>query len=64
VTDRRVERLQQRVAGLEAELAASRALHLRVAELTDVVTELLLPAGASDERLTAGALQRYRGESL
>jgi hypothetical protein len=62
--DRRTEELRARVAELEAEVARSRALHLRVAELTDVVTELLLPPRATDGRLTAKALNAYRQESL
>ncbi|MCY7395478.1 MAG: hypothetical protein LH468_04855 [Nocardioides sp.] len=64
VTDRRVERLQERVAELEAQVAEDRTLHLRVAELSDVVTELLLPATLARGRVTAAALRRYRGESL
>jgi hypothetical protein len=64
VTDRRVARLQERVAELEGQVAEGRALHLRVAELTDVVTELLVPEQHSQKRITAAALRRYRGESL
>lgn len=64
VTDRRVERLQARIEELESQVAAGRALHLRVAELTDVVTELLVPAQVADQRITVAALQHYRGESL
>ncbi|HSV38277.1 MAG TPA: DUF6752 domain-containing protein [Nocardioidaceae bacterium] len=56
------ERLEERVKALEAELFAQRALQLRVAELTDLVTELLLPAG--DAEVSEAALARYRGESL
>lgn len=62
--DARAEDLRARVVELEAEVARSRALHLRVAELTDVVTELLLPARTSDGRVTAKALNTYRQESL
>ena len=60
----RAEDLRARVAELEEQVAASRALHLRVAELSDVVTELLLPPLASDSRVTARALAAYRNESL
>ena len=68
VTAPRVERqsaeLRARVAELEAEVARSRALHLRVAELTDVVTELLLLPADTDRRVTAKALNAYRKDSL
>jgi len=56
------ERIDERVAALETELHAQRALQLRVAELTDLVTELLLPAGAAE--VSADALTAYREESL
>ncbi len=62
--DRRAEELRARIADLEAQVASSRALHLRVAELSDVVTELLLPAAAANGRITAKALNEYRNESL
>jgi hypothetical protein len=62
--DRRVERLERRIAELEAQVEASRALHLRVATLTDVVTELLLPAAQQDEEITMQALRDYRQRSL
>jgi hypothetical protein len=52
--------LERRLDALEAQLQDQRALQLRVAELTDVVTELLLPDGDPDlERI-----ERYREESL
>lgn len=62
--DARAEDLRARVAELEAEVARSRALHLRVAELTDVVTELLMPPRSTDGRVVAKALNTYRSESL
>lgn len=62
--DRRTDELRARIAELEAQVAQSRSLHLRVAELTDIVTELLLPPRASDGRVTAKALNTYRNESL
>lgn len=64
VRDRRVARLEKRIAELEAEVEASRALHLRVATLADVVAELLLPAAQQDEDLTMQALRSYRDRSL
>ena len=60
----RTEDLRARVAELEAQVARSRSLHLRVAELSDVVTELLLPPRSTDGRVATKALNRYREESL
>ena len=62
--DRRVERLESRIAELEAAVEKSRALHLRVATLSDVVTELLLPAARQDGKVTKRALREYRQRSL
>ena len=64
VRDRRVARLERRIAELEAQVEASRALHLRVATLSDVVAQLLLPAAQQDEDLTMQALRTYRDRSL
>ena len=64
VRDRRVARLEKRIAELEARVEESRALHLRVATLSDVVTQLLLPAAQQDEELTMQALRTYRDRSL
>lgn len=64
VRDRRVARLEQRVVELEAQVEAARALHLRVATLSDVVAELLLPAAQQDEEITMQALRTYRDRSL
>ena len=62
--DRRHDQLRARIAELEAEAAAARSLHLRVAELTDVVTELLMPPGESSKAVTGRALTRYRKGAL
>lgn len=56
---RRLAGLEARVAELEAELQECRQVNLRVAELTDVLTELLLPAVQRDEARLAEALERY-----
>ncbi|MCW2735476.1 DUF6752 domain-containing protein [Nocardioides sp.] len=64
VRDRRVARLEKRIAELEAQVEQSRALHLRVATLSDVVAQLLLPAAQQDEDLTMAALRSYRDRSL
>ncbi len=62
--DRRIAGLEKRIAELEAQVEASRALHLRVATLNDVVTQLLLPAAQQDEDLTMQAIRSYRDRSL
>jgi hypothetical protein len=63
-TNRRAEHLHQRIAELEQEVQRSRQLHLRVAVLQDVVSELLLPPELEDATVTEQALRRYRRESL
>lgn len=52
--------LVKRVAELEAEVQECRALNLRLAEICDVVMELLLPAADRDEAAVAAILERYR----
>ena len=49
-------RLQQ----LEAELQENRRLNRRLAELTDLVTELLVPLARHDDAATEEVLERYR----
>ncbi|GAB6983941.1 DUF6752 domain-containing protein [Nocardioides pyridinolyticus] len=58
-----VERLEQRVADLEADLAEMRRHHLRLAELADVVSELLVPMANRDEAAIQAAIERFQ-ESL
>ncbi len=55
---------ERRIAELEEIVAADRALHLRVAALQDVVTELLLPLGDRDAEVTGPALKRYHRDSV
>ncbi len=61
---RRVRRHQlgvrNRIAALEAEVQENRQLHRRVAELTDVVAELLLPVADRDEERVRELLAAYR----
>ena len=64
LSDRRDDRTRARLAELEAQVAAGRELHQRVAALQDVVTELLLPAEARDGKVTAKALRDYREGTL
>jgi hypothetical protein len=52
--------LRRRVRRLEAEVQECRALNVRLAELTDIVTELLLPVASRDEDKLAALLEKYR----
>jgi hypothetical protein len=52
--------LRRRVRRLEAEVQECRALNVRLAELTDIVTELLVPVAARDEAKLAELLEKYR----
>ncbi len=55
--------LRRRVAALEAEVQECRQLNLRLAELTDVVTALLVPLARADEAELREVLAKYH-ESL
>ena len=52
--------IEERLARLEEDVAECRALNIRLAELTDLVTELLLPVAQRDEEKLAELLDRYR----
>lgn len=54
-----VEALRERVEVLEVEVQECRQLNLRLAELTDVVQELLLPVAARDEQRISAVLEKY-----
>jgi hypothetical protein len=54
--------LRRRVEALEREVQECRALNVRLAELTDIVSELLLPVGARDEETLQRLLDKYRQE--
>ncbi|MFN8193624.1 MAG: DUF6752 domain-containing protein [Nocardioidaceae bacterium] len=54
--------LRRRVKALEAEVQESRALNRRLADVVDVVTELLVPAMDRDDGRVTEALSRLRGE--
>ncbi len=56
---RRLTQLEDRVAELEAEVQECRQVNLRLAELTDVVAELLLPVAQRDEARIDEVLRRY-----
>lgn len=52
--------LRERVRVLEAEVQENRQLNRRIAELTDVVTELLIPLEARDQARVDEVLGRFR----
>ncbi len=54
-----IEALRDRVAVLEEEVQECRQLNLRLAELTDVVQELLLPVAQRDEQRVAEVMEKY-----
>lgn len=54
-----VEALRDRVTVLEDEVQECRQLNLRLAELTDIVQELLLPVAQRDEQRVAAVLEKY-----
>ncbi|WP_155992822.1 DUF6752 domain-containing protein [Nocardioides sp. URHA0020] len=54
--------LSERVRVLESEIQECRQLNVRLAELCDVVTELLLPAADRDEAALTEVLERYRAD--
>ena len=56
---RRTKRLAERVGELEEEMQESRRLQRRVAELTDVVAELLLPLTSRDDARVRELLERF-----
>jgi hypothetical protein len=58
-----IDALRERVSLLEDEVQECRQLNLRLAELTDVVQELLLPVAQRDEKAISAVLEKY-SESL
>ncbi len=54
--------MRERVARLEAEVDELQQLNLRLAELTDVVQELLLPLARQDPDKAVELLERFREE--
>jgi len=52
--------LEQRVSELEAEVAELRQQSLRIAELADVVQELLVPLASRDQERIDAAIAEYR----
>ncbi|MBF4161887.1 hypothetical protein ISG29_09300 [Nocardioides sp. CBS4Y-1] len=56
----RVAELTARVEQLEADLAELRRHQLRMAELADIVTELLVPMASRDDAAVAAALEKFQ----
>lgn len=56
-----VRDLEERVADLEADLGDLRRHQMRLAELADVVEELLVPLASRDEERIQAAITRYQG---
>ncbi len=59
VAGNRLDQLQQRLDDLEAEVQECRQLNVRLAEVTDLVEQLLLPMAARDEEKIAAAVEKY-----
>jgi len=55
----RIHALETQVAELAAEVQECRALNLRLAELIDIVQELLLPVSMQDKEKVAELMERY-----
>jgi hypothetical protein len=58
-----IDALRRRVAAVEQELQEARQLNRRLAEIVDVVAEVLLPAEQRDEERLRAILAKY-DESL
>ena len=56
---RSVGELEQRVADLEADVSEMRQHNLRLAEIADVVQELLIPLASRDEAKIHEAIERF-----
>ena len=59
VAGQRLDDLQRRLEDLEAEVQECRQLNIRLAEVTDLVEQLLLPLAARDEDKIAAAVEKY-----
>jgi TolA-binding protein len=62
--DEELRRLRDRVAVLEQEVQETRRLHQRLAELTDVVTEVLVPAADREDDKIRAILAKYNRTSF
>ena len=57
----RVRELTERVEALEADLAEVRRHNLRLAELADLVQELLVPMAERDDERMRRAIEKFQG---
>ena len=55
----RLDELQQHLQHLEAEVQECRQLNIRLAEVIDLVEQLLLPIAAQDQEKIAAAVEKY-----
>ncbi|MCX6396514.1 MAG: hypothetical protein NTV23_08515 [Propionibacteriales bacterium] len=55
-----IDDLTQRIGELEAEIQENRHLNLRLAELIDVVSELLVPVASQDQAKIAAAVEKFQ----
>lgn len=62
--EREVRELREQVAELRGEVAETRRLHQRVAELTDVVAEVLVPIADRDDARVQKALETFARTSF
>ncbi len=60
ISDATESELERRVSALEEAVQENRHLSARLADLTDIVAELLLPVAARDEEKLAELLTTYR----
>jgi hypothetical protein len=54
-----LQKMEARISALEDEMQEARRLNRRLAELTDIVQELLLPVAQRDEEKLAASLEKY-----
>jgi hypothetical protein len=59
IAGERLDALQRRLEDLEAEVQECRQLNIRLAEVTDLVEQLLLPIAAQDQEKIAVAVEKY-----
>ena len=59
VVGERLEQLQRSIEELAAEVQECRQLNIRLAEVTDLVEQLLLPMVAQDREKIAAAVEKY-----
>jgi hypothetical protein len=57
--EKNIDALRRRVTELETEVQEARHLNKRLADIADVMAEVLLPAGERDEERLREVLSRY-----